>query len=105
MNYGKRFKYFREKCKMTQSQAAAVIGVKNYQLGNYETNRSEPTLTTLKKMSALYGVTIDMLLGNSVKHLNQGGEDGDRVNVGDLVDRLNQIAEELNAYAVENKLE
>ena len=38
----------------------------NYQLGNYETNRSEPSLEVLKKMSKVYSISIDRMLGNSM---------------------------------------
>lgn len=66
MDLGKRFKRYREKNDLTQVAAADLIGVKYYQLGNYETNRSEPSINTLKKMSEVYGVSIDTLVGNHV---------------------------------------
>ena len=66
MDYGRRFKYYRNKAKLSQKKAAQLIGINNYQLGNYETNRSEPSLTILKKMSKLYRVSIDKMLGNKV---------------------------------------
>ena len=65
MNYGKRFKYYREKNDLSQKDAAKVLGVKGYQLANYECNRSEPNIKTLKAMSKLYKVSLDHLLGNN----------------------------------------
>lgn len=65
MNLGKRFRHFREKAGFTQKDAAEFIGVNYYQLGNYETNRSEPNIDTLKKMSLLYKVSIDTLVANT----------------------------------------
>jgi len=65
MDLGERFKRFRERAKLTQKEAAEMIGVKNYQLGNYETNRSEPSIEILKGMSRTYNVSIDMLVGNN----------------------------------------
>ena len=44
MNIGERFKYYREKVKLTQKEAADLLGVKSYQLANYETNRTEPNI-------------------------------------------------------------
>ena len=41
MDLGKRFKRFREKRGLTQNQAAELIGVNNYQIGNYETAKQE----------------------------------------------------------------
>ena len=48
MDLGKRFKRYREKQGLTQNQAAELIGINNYQIGNYETNRSEPSIEILK---------------------------------------------------------
>lgn len=68
MNIGERFKYYREKVKLTQKEAAELLGVKNYQLANYETNRTEPNIQTLINMSSIYKVTIDELLNNKVQN-------------------------------------
>ena len=68
MDFGKSFKFYRQKANLTQKEAAEKIGIKNYQLGNYETNRSQPSLEILKKMSKVYSVSIDKMLklpGNS----------------------------------------
>lgn len=64
MDIGKRFKHYREEKGLSQKEAAELIGVKYYQLGNYETNRSEPSIKVLKKMSQVYQVSIDQLVGN-----------------------------------------
>ena len=64
MKYGKRFKLYRIKAGYNQKQAAEIIGINNYQLGNYETDRSEPNIDVLKAMSKAYGVSIDTLVGN-----------------------------------------
>ena len=53
MNYGNRFKRFRTKVNLSQKDAAEQLGIKAYQLGNYETNRCEPNIDTLKKMSKI----------------------------------------------------
>ena len=65
MNFGRRFKLYRKSKNLTQKQAAELLGVKPYQLANYESNRSEPNIKTLKGMSKLYNVSIDFLVGNS----------------------------------------
>ena len=64
MDLGERFKKYRKKAGLTQKEASQIIGINSYQLGNYETNRSEPSITILKKMSNVYGVSIDTLVGN-----------------------------------------
>ncbi len=64
MNIGRRFKLYRKKMNMTQQEAAPLIGIKSYQLANYESNRSEPNIKVLIGMSKVYHVSIDTLLGN-----------------------------------------
>ena len=64
MDLGERFKTYRLKQKLSQKEAADLIGVKSYQLANYETNRSEPSIQTLKNMSMVYHVSIDKLVNN-----------------------------------------
>ena len=59
MNYGKRFQLYRRKKQLTQKDAADELGVKPYQLANYESNRSEPNIKVLIGMSKLYGVSIE----------------------------------------------
>ena len=56
MDLGKRFKRYREKQGLTQNQAAELLGINNYQIGNYETNRSEPSIAILLTIlySAVY---------------------------------------------------
>ena len=65
MDIGRRFKLYRERSGLSQKEAAQALGIKPYQIANYETNRSEPNIATLKKMSKLYHVSIDTLLGNT----------------------------------------
>ena len=67
MNLGLRFKRYRERAGLTQKEAADIIGVNSYQLANYETNRSEPSVGVLKKMSQAYKVSIDNLVGNKIE--------------------------------------
>lgn len=64
MNIGKRFKKYRLEQKLSQKEAADLIGINSYQLANYETGRSEPSIQILKGMSKVYKVSIDVLVGN-----------------------------------------
>ena len=75
MNIGKRFSLFRRRMRLTQKEAAKLIGVKSYQLANYESNRSEPSLKTLIAMSKVYTASTDQLLGISKKTLYEPNED------------------------------
>ena len=64
MDNGKRFEKYRKNKGLSQKEAAEQLGIKGYLLANYESNRSEPSIDTLKKMSQLYGTSIDNLVGN-----------------------------------------
>lgn len=75
MNIGKRFSLYRRRSQLTQKEAAKLIGVKSYQLANYESNRSEPSLKILIAMSKVYHVTTDQLLGVTRKPLLEPNED------------------------------
>ena len=93
MDYGRRFKYYRNKAKLSQKKAAQLIGINNYQLGNYETNRSEPSLAILKKMSKLYRVSIDKMLGNKV--------DNDIINDNAGNTELDEVLNKIKEYIEE----
>ena len=98
MDYGKSFRHYRIKANLSQKEAAELIGVKGYQLGNYETNRSQPTLDTLKRMSKVYLVSIDKLLGNNMlqnKYVSEE-KDGDYFDNEELLTKLNDIVEKMN---------
>lgn len=97
MDLGRKFKFYRVKTGLTQKEAAELIGIKDYQLGNYETNRSEPSIPILKKMSKVYQVSIDKMVGNNWKDktLEPIVDADGYVDIDELSKRLNEMAEEL----------
>jgi len=95
MDFGKSFKFYRQRAKLTQKEAADLMGINPYQLGNYETNRSEPSLTILKKMSKAYLVSIDKLLGNNL--LQNKLEKEHPESAQEYVD-INEVLKKLNEY-------
>ena len=92
MDLGKRFKHFREMKKLTLKEAAELIGVKYYQLANYETNRSEPSISVLKKMSQVYEISIDGLVGN----ISLKKKEKDYSMMDDILKQLNELVEQIN---------
>ena len=95
MNIGNRFKKYRVRAGLKQIEAAEKIGVKNYQLGNYETNRSEPSIEILKKMSKVYGVSIDTLVGNiRMEQAPEVEELEDKYSADDVAQILNDFIKE-----------
>lgn len=99
MDYGKSFKFYRSKANLTQKEAANLIGVKDYQLGNYETNRSEPSIDILKKMSKVYQVSIDKMVGNNVlrnKYVQEPESEDGYLDMDELIKNLNDIVDKIN---------
>lgn len=98
MDIGRRFKLYRERSELSQKEAAKELGVKPYQIANYETNRSEPNIETLKKMSKLYHVSLDILLGNSklIEIAEQNMPiDEKRFDLEDIKAKLEDLVEEI----------
>lgn len=60
---GLRLKELREKKKLSQSQAAARLGLSKSSVSCYENNLTMPSIDALMKMALLYRVTLDYLLG------------------------------------------
>lgn len=52
----------RELAGMTQKTAAALIGVKEDTLGNYERGKTYPDIPVLRKIEEVYGVSYDQLI-------------------------------------------
>lgn len=92
MNYGRMFRIARERSGLSQKDAAEKIGVKAYQLANYETNRSEPSLTVLVKMSRVYNITLDRMLYNTkLQQRSDGPADDYRAENERLFKELKQL--------------
>ena len=96
MNIGRRFKLFRKRKNLTQLEAANMIGVKSYQLANYESNRSEPSIKVLIMMSKVYDVSVDNLLGNS-NEFNQNIENFE-MERKELFEKLKKLIENYEPY-------
>lgn len=55
----------REKANITQREAAELLGCSENAYGRYERGDRDPSIEMLKKMSRIFNVTIDYLVGNS----------------------------------------
>ena len=96
MKYGIRFKKYREKAGLTQNDAAKIIGVKGYQLANYETGRSEPSIDVLKGMSKAYNISIDHLVGNNRIKADMPPIDEEVYDVEAALQKLKEFVEQNN---------
>ena len=60
---GMRLQVSRKNKKLTQYQVAELVGTTKSSISGYENNISLPPIETLKRMSFIYGVSCDYLLG------------------------------------------
>ena len=63
--YGERIAQERERLGLTQSELAEKLDVSQKSISKYERNNRRPNFETIAKMSHLFGVTTDYLLGIS----------------------------------------
>ena len=98
MDLGSRFAMFRNRTGLTQKEAAEQLNITPYQLGNYETNRSEPNIATLKRMSHVYGVSIDQLVGNrKPSSVLPEVQDKESVSVDEIKEALTEILAKIDS--------
>ena len=89
---------FRNRTGLTQKEAAEQLNVTPYQLGNYETNRSEPNIATLKRMSHVYGVSIDQLIGNrKLSSVLPEVQDKESFSVDEIKEALTEILAKIDS--------
>lgn len=63
MRIGERIKYLREAKGLTQKDVANKLGLESAAVSKYELNLREPNIETLKKLSEIFEVSTDFLLG------------------------------------------
>ena len=52
----------RDRMKLTQEEAAKLIGISTDTLGNYERGKSYPDVPVLRKIESVYGVPYEQLI-------------------------------------------
>lgn len=62
---GKRLKEMREKKRLSQQDAAKLLGISNGTLSGYERNYRKPDTDILEKIADLYEVSVDYLMGRT----------------------------------------
>ena len=63
MRIGERIKYLREAKELTQKDVATKLGLESVAVSKYELNLREPNIEALKKLSEIFEVSTDFLLG------------------------------------------
>jgi transcriptional regulator, merR len=63
MEFGARFRQLRLQNRLTQSQVAEKLGIKQSNISDWENNISRPEYENLIALSKLYDETLESLLG------------------------------------------
>ena len=63
MRFGERFKKLRLENNLTQTQVANALGIDQTNISLWENDKTRPEYENLIKLSKLYDVTLDELLG------------------------------------------
>ena len=81
------------------------MGVKGYQLANYECNRSEPNLKTLRLMSKVYQVSLDHLLATFPMYDDNFLEEQEirEKEIQEFKEKMETLLNDLVAHQVEDK--
>lgn len=65
VNFPHKLKELRKSHNLKQIEVAKAIGVESYTVGNWETNRSEPSIEDLSKLADYFQVSVDYLIGRA----------------------------------------
>ena len=65
MEFRERLRELRGENEMTQTDIAKILNVSKMAISHWEKGHSEPSITQLKQMAKLFGVSIDYLVGYS----------------------------------------
>ena len=78
---GMRLRKFRKENGYSQSHIANVLGIERSTYTYYETGKSMPTVPAFKRLSNLYGVSMDTMMGESEERLLREIEASHRMRV------------------------
>lgn len=101
MNFGNILKKIRQDNNLTQEELAKKIDTSRSNIANYENNKNMPSVDILDKLSKMFNVSIDYLLGKSdirnpeeikkVPFANAGGLDTKGLDDEDIEELQRQI--------------
>lgn len=94
---GDRFRKAREYARLTSQEMAVAVGVSRNTIGNYEHDRTEPTLTAIKVYAERTGVPVTWLMG--IDEPSEQGVSPTAWNDGATIIALRRPDEQLGAIA------
>ena len=89
---GEKIKLYREKKNMTQNEIAEILGVKATTVSKYEAGTLEPNIESIKKLSEIFGITIDELLKD------EGDFDISKINILEILREQKDMKLKGNLY-------
>ena len=71
MSFGKRLNEIRKKKGFSQEELASLLGTKGPAIGRYERGVAKPTIEVASKLSKILGISLDYLVGNTDRELDE----------------------------------
>jgi len=71
--FADRLRYLRTARGLSQGDLASALGLSKQAISSYETRGAEPSIDTLRKMAAFFGVSVDYLTGESAVEVGAEG--------------------------------
>lgn len=103
MKFNENLKATREKNNISIKQLAEAMEVKTYTITDWETGRSEPSITNLIKLSNYFNVTIDFLVGNNITMNDGYNEIIEIINNFQQTTYKDEVNELLNGLSYKNR--
>lgn len=95
VDFGDRLKELRKRSNLSQEQLAQQLGITKGMISSYETSMRMPSYHILLKLSLLFNVSTDYLLGKNAN---------DMLNISDLNEKQKAIiCEIINQFRAGNK--
>ena len=66
MRWYESLKLCRERHELSQRELSQKLGISERTLQRYESGESEPTISIIIKLSEIYDMSIDLILGNEI---------------------------------------
>lgn len=90
MTLGERIKNERMKKNLSQAALGEYLKITQQAVGRWERNHSEPDSATLKELAALFGVSVDYLIGNDFtpEERAAGGSPTKKISITPIEDEM-----------------
>ncbi|MFB9326968.1 helix-turn-helix domain-containing protein [Paenibacillus aurantiacus] len=73
--FGERLKKLRERKKLSQKELAERFNLSQSTIAYYETNKKQPSQSTLQKFADFYETSVDYLLGRVLENTDTGARE------------------------------